>query len=76
MPAISGPGVAIEPGGQPLSAPLTRPCRLTRCQRRVEQDGAIRFYVDETALVMLGDEVLDGGVDDEVSIQFALGLQS
>ncbi|WP_322920361.1 hypothetical protein [Nocardioides renjunii] len=40
----------------------------------LEQDGAT-VYVEETASVMLADKVLDGGVDDEGNVEFALGQQ-
>ena len=37
----------------------------------VEQDGA-KVYLDETAAVALGDQVLDAAVDESGSVQFSL----
>lgn len=37
----------------------------------VEQDGA-KVYLDETAAVALGDQVLDAAVDQEGAVQFSL----
>ena len=41
----------------------------------LEQDGAT-VYVDGQASEMLADKILDGGVDEEGNIQFALGQQA
>ncbi|SDO70462.1 Fe-S cluster assembly iron-binding protein IscA [Pedococcus dokdonensis] len=37
----------------------------------VEQDGA-KVYLDQTAAVALGDQVLDAAVDESGSVQFSL----
>ena len=37
----------------------------------VEQDGA-KVYLDETAAVALGDQVLDAAVDESGGVQFSL----
>ena len=41
----------------------------------IEQDGAT-VYVDESATALLDDKVLDGGVDADGNIEFALGQQA
>ena len=56
--------------------PVREPRRPRRDRRRViEQDGAT-VYVDAPAAEILADKVLDGGVDEEGNIQFALGQQA
>ncbi len=72
VPAISGLRIAAEADGQSLSvspADQAGPEDLV-----LEQDGAT-VYLDGPASEMLDDKVLDGGVDEEGNIQFALGQQ-
>ena len=73
VPAISGLRIATEPDGQSLS--VSPADQAAPEDQVVEQDGAT-VYVEETASVMLADMVLDGGVDEEGNIQFALGQQA
>ena len=73
VPAISGLRIAAEPDGQSLSvspADEAGPEDLV-----LEQDGATVF-IDPPASEMLDDKILDGGVDEEGNIQFALGQQA
>lgn len=73
VPAISGLRIAAEADGQSLS--VSPADQAAPADQIVEQDGAT-VYVDETASVMLADKILDGGVDEEGNIQFALGQQA
>ena len=73
VPAISGLRIAAEPDGQSLSvspADQAGPEDLV-----LEQDGAT-VYIDRPASEMLDDKILDGGVDEDGNIQFALGQQA
>lgn len=73
VPAISGLRIATEPDGQSLS--VSPADQAGPGDQVVEQDGAT-VYVDEAAAAMLDDMVLDGGVDEDGNIQFALGQQA
>ncbi len=73
VPAITGLRIAAEADGQSLS--VSPADQAAPDDQVLEQDGAI-VYVDETASVMLADKVLDGGVDEDGNIQFALGQQA
>ncbi len=73
VPAISGLRIAAEPDGQSLSV---SPADQAGPEDQVlEQDGAI-VYLDGPASKMLDDKILDGGVDAEGNIEFALGEQA
>jgi iron-sulfur cluster assembly protein len=72
VPEVSALRIATEPDGQSLSV---SPAAEAEAQDQViEQDGAT-VYIDEAASTMLADKVLDGDVDAEGNIQFALGQQ-
>ncbi|MBL0746261.1 Fe-S cluster assembly protein HesB [Nocardioides baculatus] len=73
VPAISGLRIATEPDGQSLS--VSPADQAAPGDQVVEQDGAT-IYVDEAAAVLLDDKILDGGVDAEGNIEFALGQQA
>ena len=73
VPAISGIRVATEPDGQSLS--VSPADQAVPGDQVVEQDGAT-VYVDEAAAVILDEMVLDGGVDADGNIEFALGAQA
>jgi Fe-S cluster assembly iron-binding protein IscA len=73
VPAMSGVRIAAEPDGQSLS--VTPADRAAPNDQVVEQDGAT-VYVDGAATELLDDMVLDGGVDEDGNIQFALGQQA
>ena len=73
VPAISGLRIAAEPDGQSLS--VSPADQAAPGDQVVEQDGAT-VYVDEAAAQMLDAMVLDGGVDEDGNIQFALGQQA
>lgn len=73
VPAISGLRIATEPDGQSLS--VSPADRAAPDDQVIEQDGAT-VYVDAPASVMLDDKILDGGVDAEGNIEFALGQQA
>ena len=73
VPEISALRIAAEPDGQGLSvAPADQAVAEDQV---IEQDGAT-VYVDQTASALLDDKVLDGTVDAEGNIQFALGQQA
>lgn len=72
VPEFSALRIAVEPDGQSLS--VSPADQAAPGDQVLEQDGAT-VYVEETASVMLADKVLDGGVDDEGNIEFALGQQ-
>ena len=73
VPEISGLRIAAEADGQSLSvSPVDR---AAENDQTIEQDGAT-VYLDGPAAVMLDDKVLDGGVDEDGNIQFALGQQA
>ena len=73
VPAISGLRIATEADGQSLS--VSPADQAAPGDQVVEQDGAT-VYVDEAAAVLLDDKILDGGVDAEGNIEFALGQQA
>ena len=73
VPAISGLRIATEPDGESFS--VSPADNAAEDDLVVEQDGAT-IYVDGPAAVMLDDKILDGGVDEEGNIQFALGQQA
>lgn len=73
VPEISGLRIAAEPDGQALA--VSPASHAEQDDQVVEQDGAT-IYVDGSAVEMLADKVLDGGVDEEGNIQFALGQQA
>ena len=73
VPAISGLRIAAEPDGQSLS--VSPADQAAPGDQVVEQDGAT-VYVEEAAAQMLDAMVLDGGVDEDGNIQFALGQQA
>ncbi len=73
VPTISGLRIAAEPDGQSLS--VSPADQAAPDDQVIEQDGAT-VYVDGPAAEMLDDKILDGGVDEEGNIQFALGQQA
>ena len=73
VPTISGLRIAAEADGQSLS--VSPADQAAPDDQVIEQDGAI-VYVDGPAAEMLDDKILDGGVDEEGNIQFALGQQA
>ena len=73
VPEISALRIATEADGQSLS--VTPADQAAPNDQVVEQDGAT-VYVDGAAADMLDDMVLDGGVDEDGNIQFALGQQA
>lgn len=73
VPAMSGVRIAAEPDGQSLS--VTPADQAAPTDQVVEQDGAT-VYVDSAASELLDGMVLDGGVDEDGNIQFALGQQA
>lgn len=73
VPEISALRIATEPDGESLSV---SPADHAESDDLVlEQDGAT-VYVAAPASEILADKVLDGGVDEEGNIQFALGQQA
>ncbi len=72
-PGISGLRIAAEADGQSLS--VSPADHAEQDDQLIEQDGAT-IYVDGTAAELLADKILDGGVDEEGNIQFALGQQA
>ena len=73
VPAISGLRIAAEADGQSLS--LSPANQAAQDDQIIEQGGAT-IYLDAPAAEMLDDKVLDGGVDEDGTIQFALGQQA
>lgn len=73
VPEISALRIAAEPDGQALSVGPAD--QAAEGDQVIEQDGAT-VYVEQTASMMLEDKVLDGSVDPEGNIQFALGQQA
>ena len=73
VPEISALRIATEGDGASLT--VTPADHAEADDLVVEQDGAT-VYVDAPASDYLADKVLDGGVDDEGNIQFALGQQA
>ncbi|CAB4938537.1 unannotated protein [freshwater metagenome] len=73
VPGISALRIATEADGQSMSV---SPADQAEADDVVlEQDGAT-VYVDGQASELLADKILDGGVDEEGNIQFALGQQA
>lgn len=73
VPEMSGVRIAAEADGQSLSVSPADQAAPT--DEVVEQDGAT-VYVDGAAAPLLDGMVLDGGVDEQGNIQFALGQQA
>jgi Fe-S cluster assembly iron-binding protein IscA len=73
VPEISGLRIAAEADGQSLSVSPAEEAQPE--DQVVEQDGAT-IYLDQAAAGLLDDKTLDGGVDEEGNIQFALGQQA
>ena len=73
VPAISGLRIATEPDGQSLS--VSPADQVAADDQVVEQDGAT-IFIEGAAAEILDDKILDGGVDAEGNIQFALGQQA
>lgn len=73
VPEISALRIATEADGESLS--VSPADHAESDDLVVEQDGATVF-VDGAASEFLADKVLDGGVDEEGNIQFALGQQA
>jgi Fe-S cluster assembly iron-binding protein IscA len=73
VPEISALRIATEADGQSLS--VSPADHAEADDQVIEQDGAI-VYVDGPASQLLADKVLDGGVDEDGNIQFALGQQA
>jgi iron-sulfur cluster assembly protein len=73
VPEISALRIATETDGQSLS--VSPADHAESDDQVIEQDGAT-IYVDGPASKFLSDKVLDGGVDDDGNIQFALGQQA
>ena len=73
VPAVSGLRIAAEPDGQSLS--VSPADQAAPDDQVLEQDGAT-VYIDAPAAEMLDDKILDGGVDEEGNIQFAIGQQA
>ncbi len=73
VPAVAGIRIATEPDGQSLS--ISPADQAAPSDQVIEQDGAT-VYVDESATALLDDKVLDGGVDADGNIEFALGQQA
>ena len=73
VPEISAQRIATGEDGQSLS--VSPADHAEADDLVVEQDGAT-IYVDQPASEFLADKVLDGGVDEDGNIQFALGQQA
>jgi Fe-S cluster assembly iron-binding protein IscA len=73
VPEISALRIATESDGQSLT--VSPADHAESDDQVIEQDGAT-VYVDGPASEFLADKVLDGGVDDDGNIQFALGQQA
>ena len=73
VPEISGLRISTEADGQSMSVGPADHAEPT--DQVVEQNGAT-IYVDGTASELLADKILDGGVDEAGSIQFALAQQA
>ena len=72
-PGVSALRIATEADGQSLS--VSPAAQAEPQDQTIEQDGAT-VYVDGAAADLLADKILDGGVDEEGNIQFALGQQA
>ncbi len=73
VPEISALRIATE--GDDGSLAVTPADHAETDDLVIEQDGAT-VYVDAPASEFLADKILDGGVDEEGNIQFALGQQA
>jgi iron-sulfur cluster assembly protein len=73
VPEMSGVRIATEPDGQALSVSPAN--AAIDGDQKIEQDGAT-VWLDPVAADALDGMVLDGGVDAEGNIQFALGQQA
>jgi Fe-S cluster assembly iron-binding protein IscA len=73
VPEISALRIATESDGQSLS--VSPADHAESDDQVIEQDGAT-VYIDGPASEFLSDKELDGGVDDDGNIQFALGQQA
>ena len=73
VPEISALRIAAEPDGQALS--VSPADQAAAGDQVIEQDGATVF-VEANASQMLDQMVLDGTVDAEGNIEFALGQQA
>ncbi|GAB3033300.1 hypothetical protein GCM10011376_31000 [Nocardioides flavus (ex Wang et al. 2016)] len=73
VPEISALRIATEADGESLS--VSPADHAETDDQVIQQDGATVF-VDGRASELLADKVLDGGVDEEGNIQFALGQQA
>jgi iron-sulfur cluster assembly protein len=73
VPEISALRIAVEADGQSLS--VSPADHAEADDQVIEQDGAT-VYLDGPASELLADKVLDGGVDEDGNIQFALVRQT
>lgn len=73
VPEISALRIATEPDGESLSV---SPAQEAAPDDQVLEQDSATIYVDGPASEFLADKVLDGGVDEEGNIQFALGQQA
>ena len=73
VPGISGIRVATEPDGQSLSV---SPAEQAAPGDQVVEQGGATVYVEEAAAAVLDEMVLDGGVDADGNIEFAVGQQA
>ena len=73
VPELSGLRIATEADGQSLT--VSPADHAESDDQVIQQDGAT-VYLDGPASEFLADKVLDGGVDEEGNIQFALGQQA
>ncbi|WP_210649471.1 Fe-S cluster assembly protein HesB [Nocardioides sp. SYSU D00065] len=73
VPEVSGIRVAAEPDGQSLSV---SPANEAVAGDQVVEQGGATVWLDPVAADALDGMVLDGGVDEDGNIQFALGQQA
>ena len=73
VPEMSGVRIATEADGQSLS--VSPADHAVDGDQTIEQGGAI-VWLDPVAADALDGMVLDGGVDEDGNIQFALGQQA
>ena len=73
VPEMSGVRIATEADGQSLS--VSPADHAVDGDQTIEQDGAT-VWLDPVAADALDGMVLDGGVDEDGNIQFALGQQA
>ena len=72
VPEMSGVRIATEPDGQSLSV---SPADHAAAGDEVIEQGGATVWIDANAAEVLDGMVLDGGVDEDGNIQFALGQQ-